>query len=135
MVRSGRVRGSSEGSLRSSGTGGSLGWRKPPRLCDEIARDLAAAISRGHLQPGGFLPTEQALAEKYEASRTAVREALMVLSTRGMVEVIHGRGTRVLPRHRWQLLDQLVRLVREDIEVDRSLFELRRILEIEAAGL
>ncbi len=59
----------------------------------------------------------------------------MVLSTRGMVEVMHGRGTRVLPRHRWQLLDQLVRLVREDIEVDRSLFELRRILEIEVAAL
>jgi GntR family transcriptional repressor for pyruvate dehydrogenase complex len=52
-----------------------------------------------------------------------------------MIEAIHGRGSRVLPRHRWQLLDQLVRLVREDLEVDRSLFELRRILEIEAAGL
>jgi GntR family transcriptional repressor for pyruvate dehydrogenase complex len=104
-------------------------------LCEEIARDLAHAISKGRLRPGNFLPAEQALAEKYQASRTAVREALMVLSTRGMVEVMHGRGTRVLPRHRWQLLDQLVRLVREDIDVDRSLFELRRILEVEVAGL
>ena len=110
-------------------------WRKPPRLYEEIARDLAAAISQGKLQPGDFLPTELALAEQYEASRTAVREALTVLGTRGMIEAIHGRGSRVLPRHRWQLLDQLVRLVREDLEVDRSLFELRRILEIEAAGL
>jgi GntR family transcriptional repressor for pyruvate dehydrogenase complex len=33
------------------------------------------------------------------------------------------------------LLDQLVRLVQEDLRVDKSLFELRRILEIEAAGL
>lgn len=118
-----------------SGATNSRSWRKPPRLCEEIARDLADAISQGQLQPGDFLPTEQALAEKYEASRTAIREALTVLSTRGMIEAIHGRGSRVLPRHRWQLLDQLVRLVREDIEVDRSLFELRRILEIEVAGL
>ena len=110
-------------------------WRKPLRLYEEIARDLAAAISRGQYPPGEFLPTEQALVEQYAASRTAVREALTVLGTRGMIEAIHGRGSRVLPRHRWQLLDQLVRLVREDLEVDRSLFELRRILEIEAAGL
>ncbi len=110
-------------------------WRKPPRLCDEIARDLADGISQGRVPPGDFLPTEQALAEQYKVSRAAVREALTVLSTRGMVEVIHGRGSRVLPRHRWQLLDQLVRLVREDLEVDRSLCELRRILEIEVAGL
>jgi GntR family transcriptional repressor for pyruvate dehydrogenase complex len=121
--------------MASSGAANSRSWRKPPRLCDEIARDLAEAISQGRLQPGDFLPTEQALAQQYKASRTAVREALTVLSTRGMVEAIHGRGSRVLPRHRWQLLDQLVRLVREDIEVDRSLFELRRILEVEVAGL
>ncbi len=121
--------------MAPSGTAKSRSWQKPPRLCDEIARDLAEAISLGRLQPGDFLPTEQGLAEKYGASRTAVREALTVLSTRGMIEAIHGRGSRVLPRHRWQLLDQLVRLVREDLEVDRSLFELRRILEIEVAGL
>jgi GntR family transcriptional regulator, transcriptional repressor for pyruvate dehydrogenase complex len=110
-------------------------WRKPLRLYEEIAADLASAISEGRPKPGEFLPTEQALSEKYRASRTAIREALRVLNTRGMVEVMHGRGTRVLPRHRWQLLDQLVRLVCEDIEMDRSLFELRRILEIEGAGL
>jgi DNA-binding FadR family transcriptional regulator len=106
------------------------GWRKPRRLHEEIARDLAAAISRGRYPSGEFLPTEQTLVKQYGASRTAVREALTVLGTRGMIEAIHGRGSRVLPRHRWQLLDQLVRLVREDLEVDRSLFELRRILEI-----
>ena len=110
-------------------------FRKPRRLTEEIARDLADAISGGTLEPGDFLPTEQALGEKYGASRTAIREALAVLATRGMIEPMHGRGSRVLPRHRWRLLDQLVRLVREDLRVDKSLFELRRILEIEAAGL
>ena len=110
-------------------------FRKPRRLTEEIARDLADAISSGTVQPGDFLPTEQALGEKYGASRTAVREALAVLATRGMIEPMHGRGSRVLPRHRWRLLDQLIRLVREDLRVDGSLFELRRILEIEAAGL
>jgi GntR family transcriptional repressor for pyruvate dehydrogenase complex len=110
-------------------------WRKPPRLYEEVARDLADAIAAGHYSQGDFLPTEQALVREYGASRNVVREALKLLSARGMVDVLHGRGTRVAPRHRWQLLDQLVHLVREDRRVPRDLLELRRILEVEIAGL
>ncbi|HEV8636218.1 MAG TPA: FadR/GntR family transcriptional regulator [Chloroflexota bacterium] len=110
-------------------------WRKPPRLYEEVARDLADAIAGGRYSQGDFLPTEQALVREYGASRNVVREALKLLSARGMVDVLHGRGTRVAPRHQWQLLDQLVHLVREDRRVPRDLLELRRILEVEIAGL
>jgi len=110
-------------------------WQKPPRLYEEVARDLADAIAQGRYVPGDFLPTEQALVTKYDASRTVVREALKLLSARGMVEVLHGRGTRVVPRHRWQLLDQLVHLMREDKRVPNDLLQLRRILELEIAAL
>src|SRR5688500_491622 len=110
-------------------------WRKPPRLYEEVARDLGEAIARGRFATGDFLPTEQALAKEYGASRNVVREALKVLSARGMVEVLHGRGTRVAPRHQWQLLDQLVHLVREDRRVPHDLVELRRLLELEMAAL
>jgi GntR family transcriptional repressor for pyruvate dehydrogenase complex len=104
-------------------------------LYEEVARDLADAIAQGRYAPGDFLPKEQALVTGYGASRNVVREALKLLSARGMVEVLHGRGTRVVPRHRWQLLDQLVHLVREDQRVPNDLLELRRILEVEIAGL
>ncbi len=110
-------------------------WKKPPRLYEEVARDLASAISEGQLAPGTFLPTEQELAQEYGASRSVVREAVKLLSARGFVEVLHGRGSRVRPRHQWQLLDQLVHLVREDRQVPHDLLELRRILEVEIAGL
>lgn len=110
-------------------------WRKPPRLYEEVARDLGEAIARGRYAAGDFLPTEQALVKEYGASRNVVREALKLLSARGMVDVLHGRGTRVAPRHRWQLLDQLVHLVREDRRVPHDLVELRRILELEIAAL
>jgi DNA-binding FadR family transcriptional regulator len=93
-------------------------FRKPPRLSEEITRDLADAISRGAVQWGDFLPTEQTLGEKYAASRTAVRAALTVVATRGMIESLHGRGSRVLPRQRWRLLDQVVHLVREDVHIE-----------------
>jgi GntR family transcriptional repressor for pyruvate dehydrogenase complex len=110
-------------------------WKKPPRLYEEVARDLADAITTGRISPGSFLPTEQELAQEYGASRNVVREAVKLLSARGFVEVLHGRGSRVLPRHQWQLLDQLVHLVREDRQVPTDLLELRRILEVEIAGL
>jgi GntR family transcriptional repressor for pyruvate dehydrogenase complex len=110
-------------------------WRKPPRLYEEVARTLAEAIAGGQYAPGEFLPTEQALADEYGASRNVIREALKVLTTRGLVEVLHGSGTRVLPRARWQLLDQLVVLMRADASIPQSLLELRRILETEIAAL
>src|SRR5919198_4670013 len=110
-------------------------WRKPPRLSDAVARDLADAIAQGRYPPGDFLPSEQELAREYGASRNVVREALMMLGARRMVQVLHGRGSRVTPRHQWQLLDQLVHLVRDDPRVPHDLLELRRILEVEIAGL
>ncbi len=110
-------------------------WRKPLRLYGAVAHDLAESIIHGRYGPNDYLPTEQALATEYGTSRNVVREALRVLSARGMIDVQHGKGSQVLPRHQWQLVDQLVHLVREDQRVPQDLLELRRILEVEIAGL
>ncbi len=64
-----------------------------------------------------------------------MREAVKLLNARGLVETIHGRGSVALPPERWRAADQLVRLVREDPKVPENLLELRRILEVEFAGL
>jgi DNA-binding FadR family transcriptional regulator len=110
-------------------------WSKPPRLYEEIARDLTEEIVHGRYAPGAFLPTEHELAKVYGASRNVVREALKVLMARGLVEMLHGRGSRVLPHQHWQMQDQLIRLMREDPRVPRDLLTLRRILEVEIAQL
>lgn len=110
-------------------------WMKPPRLYEEIARDLTEEIVHGRYAPGEFLPTEQELATVYGASRNVVREALKVLIARGLLEMLHGRGSRVLPHQHWQMQDQLIRLMREDPRVPRDLLTLRRILEVEIALL
>jgi DNA-binding FadR family transcriptional regulator len=51
-------------------------WTKPPRLYEEVARDLTESIVRGDYTPDAFLPTEQELSRAYGASRNVVREAL-----------------------------------------------------------
>lgn len=110
-------------------------WTKPPRLYEEVARDLTEAIVRGDYAPGAFLPTEQEFSRAYGASRNVVREALKVLMARGLIEMLHGRGSRVLPHQHWQLQDQLVRLMREDPRVPHDLLQVRQILEVEMTGL
>ena len=50
-------------------------------------------------QPGGRLPTAEALAESLGVSRSVVRDALRTLSSMGLVEVRHGHGIFVaMPR-------------------------------------
>jgi GntR family transcriptional regulator, transcriptional repressor for pyruvate dehydrogenase complex len=129
------VYGSESKGMSASATAAPSVWRKPLRLYGAVAHDLSQAIAGGRYAPGDFLPTEQALATEYGASRNVVREALRLLGARGMIEVLHGRGSRVLPRHRWQLLDQLVHVMQDDARVPQDLLELRRILEVEIAGL
>ena len=72
-------------------------------------------------------------------SRSAYREAVQVLSAKGLVESRPKTGTRVLPRNRWNLLDPDVLAWafsgEPDIHFVRSLFELRAIVEPAAARL
>lgn len=110
-------------------------WIKPRRLYEEVAHDLSEAIVQGRYAPGDFLPTEQEFVKEYGASRNVVREALKLLMARGLVEMLHGLGSRVLPHHHWQLQDQLIRMMREDPRVPRDLIAVRRILEEDIAEL
>jgi GntR family transcriptional regulator len=55
---------------------------------------LRDEISRG-LFPGGALPNEEALCERFGVSRITVRRALGDLAAQGLVERRHGRGTFV----------------------------------------
>jgi GntR family transcriptional regulator len=64
-------------------------------LWRQVADDLAADISSGALRPGERLPGELELAENYGVSRITVRRAVADLKERGLVNVVHGKGTFV----------------------------------------
>ena len=64
----------------------------------QIADDLRRQIETGELPPGSQLATEIELREMYNASRNTVRDAVKVLTTRGLVETRPGQGTFVVER-------------------------------------
>jgi DNA-binding FadR family transcriptional regulator len=109
------------------------------RLHGAIAHKLGTAILSGQYVPGDVLSGEVAFAEELEVSRSAYREAVQVLTAKGLVESRPKAGTRVLPRNRWNLLDPDVLAWafagEPDIQFVRDLFELRAIVEPAAARL
>lgn len=109
------------------------------RLRGAIAHKLGVAILSGEYAPGDTLSGEVAFSEALDVSRSAYREAVQVLTAKGLVESRPKAGTRVLPRDRWNLLDPDVLAWafagEPDIGFVRALFELRAIVEPAAAAL
>jgi DNA-binding GntR family transcriptional regulator len=87
-----------------SGDPGRLALDPSQRLSPQIARLIREMIMRGELSGQSALRTEH-LAARFGVSATPVREALMSLSGEGLVEFRPGRGFRVLPMSRQDLID------------------------------
>lgn len=109
------------------------------RLHGAIAHKLGVAILSGEYAPGDKLSGEVAFAEELNVSRSAYREAVQVLTAKGLVESRTKAGTKVLSRNRWNLLDPEVLAWafagKPDRKFVRDLFELRAVVEPAAAGL
>jgi len=64
-------------------------------LWRQIAHALRGEIGAGHPAPGGRLPTEAQLSNRFGVNRHTVRRALEELSRAGLVRVEQGRGSFV----------------------------------------
>jgi DNA-binding FadR family transcriptional regulator len=104
------------------------------RLHGTIARDLGMKIVSGEIKPGDILDGEIAASGLLNVSRTAYREAVRILSAKGLVSSRPKIGTRVSPREQWHVLGWIFRSEPDESLLD-GLFELRRIVEPEAAAL
>ena len=62
------------------------------RLYQKVVDQICVAIFQGKLRPGDRLPSEEELVSLFQVSRSAVREAIKVLETSGLLTVRWGRG-------------------------------------------
>lgn len=74
-------------------------------LTRQLVERIGGKIVRGDVAPGGSLPIEAELAKEYETSRTVIREAIKMLTAKGLVGSRPRRGTYVEPEARWNILD------------------------------
>lgn len=107
-------------------------------LHGQVVQELGRLIVGGEIAPGENLPREELLAERMNVSRTALREAMKVLSAKGLIESRQKTGTRVRDTVHWNQLDADVLAWRcasmptEDFV--EKLAEMREIIEPAAAA-
>jgi GntR family transcriptional repressor for pyruvate dehydrogenase complex len=100
-----------------------------------LAAQLQRQILGGEIPPGGALPSERKLAERYRVSRSVVREVLGVLAERRLIEVVIGRGAFVRAPRTTDAARAFQGVLRRHGVTARQLVEARRLLESHAAEL
>jgi GntR family transcriptional repressor for pyruvate dehydrogenase complex len=107
------------------------------KLYKQVADQIQKLIVQESLLPGDKLPGERELAERMGVSRTVIREAIRALSVRGLVQVKSGCGTyvqKLSPKDAAASLGLFLRL-QQSPGYFRHVYEVRRMIEVEAAGL
>ena len=101
----------------------------------QVADALCGMLRSGSYRVGDRLPSEQELGAELGVSRSTVREAVRELSSLGVLEIRHGRGTFVRSLRPDLLLRGDSLLDHSDDRIREELLEVRRIVEPEAAAL
>ena len=126
-------------SRKAAANAGTPPGRRALRLHGAIAREVGVAIVQGRYRPGDVLDGEVEASERRKVSRTAYREAVRILSAKGLVHSRPRVGTRVSAIEEWHLLDPDVLSWafsgEPEPDVLHGLFELRTVVEPAAAAL
>jgi GntR family transcriptional repressor for pyruvate dehydrogenase complex len=99
------------------------------KLYQRVSREIEQTIRDGIYPVGTRLPPERDLAERFQVSRPTIREAMIALEMRNLVEVRHGSGVYIVER---------LPVDHESAELNVGAFELieaRIMFEGEAAAL
>ena len=100
---------------------------------DHVAVQLEREILSGVYKPGDRLPPERELAEKYQVSRSILREGIRHLSGLGLLRTEPQSGTYVTDYRKEASLEFLIYLLDNNETLDREIFqavnEFREILE------
>ncbi len=116
----------------------SLSNREGRNLTSSITQDLGRAIVTGRFDGIAF-PFEADLSKQYGVSRPVLREAVKMLTAKGLLSARPRQGTTILPEDRWNLLDpdvlhwMLERKFTIELMVDFT--EVRLAIEPRAAAL
>ena len=104
-------------------------------LVDEVVHALEEEILGGRYAPDATLPSEGDLAGQFGVSRTVTREAMRVLSSRGLVEVAQGKAPRVREADPTTVVESIEIFLKRQNPSPLELIEARMPLETTSAAL
>ena len=108
-------------------------------LTYSIVQELGASIVSGQYSPDDKFPIEADLCIQFGASRSVLREAVKMLTAKGLVGARPRQGTWVEPEDHWNFLDpDVLRWLLErkfDISLLEEFTQVRRAIEPLAAAL
>jgi GntR family transcriptional regulator, transcriptional repressor for pyruvate dehydrogenase complex len=105
------------------------------KVYEQVAEQLLGQIGARRLKPGDVLPPERELTETFGVGRSSIREALRMLESQGVISAVNG-GSFVVADAASPLNSSLrLMFTLDDRTGLHDLFELRGILEGEAAAL
>ena len=110
-----------------------------PNLTHRIVEALGIAIVSGKYAPENSFPIEAELCTQYGASRSVLREAVKMLTAKGLLSARPRQGTWIQPEENWNLLDpDVLRWLMErkiTFSVLREFAQVRLAVEPKAAAL
>ena len=106
---------------------------KATRMSDTVIQQIEEMILDGALRPGERLPPERELAEQMGISRPTLREAIVILESKGLLESRRRGGTFVCDVSEVAITDPLMALMKSRPETVFDVLELRYALEETAA--
>lgn len=102
---------------------------------EQIVEDIIEKIRTKELLPGDKLPNEYDLSNRYDCSRMAVREALKILTAKGLTITRHGEGSFVNSLNIETIAETLDTLFLLSENTNVEMMQLRKLMETEAARL
>lgn len=102
---------------------------KRPSLANEVANNIIDFIQETERKPGDRIPSEFELADIFGVGRGTVREAVKLLVSRNVLEIVPAKGTFV-SENMGQIGDPLgLAFVPDKIQLIKDLFDIRLLLE------
>lgn len=102
---------------------------------DQVIQYIRHALQTGELVPNTKLPSERNLSEKFNISRSSVREALKTLENYGIIKTLPQSGSVIIGLDIQALDGLLSDVIKLDAADFASLVEMRVILEVNSARL
>ncbi|HZK85571.1 MAG TPA: FadR/GntR family transcriptional regulator [Desulfosporosinus sp.] len=108
---------------------------KTKKIYEQIVDQIGLLVAEGQLKPGDRLPSERELVERFQVSRASIREAISALELMGLIEVRSGEGTYIRQVNIDSVIAPLAWMLFIEKDTDLELYEVRKILEVQAAGI